>query len=424
MRLRVGCWLALGIAAAGLACAGWPGVSASPATLVNRVEVIAAPVLLTSAGRAARRVFGPAGGSRLARMVRAGGYAAVLILFLVKAGVERFEYAGLRGGAWLAGLWVGEIIFVVVIAAYVAGLTAVTASRPPAGPAALALGTAAGAVAGLVLVMLPPLGNPLHVPNAWLAVVHGVARGVALPLAMAGGVIAGLAAARRTPRRGSRLLLAESRARQGLAAGACAGAAAALVVSVAGVSAAALLPHRARPAPPAVANLHHLPLGVQDFEVSLSRSAAGYLLVLVFFPVLGAGLGAWGGLGVAGRPAPPPGDGGAGGGGGGSGGSPEPGPQPMPTGRRDQREDGRPFSLAGYLFPLPAGAIPSREQEDQDAPPGHRERAPVGGRSRSRCRSVRPRPSQGGFTDARCPAGTVMPRLERRTRTLSGHPRI
>jgi hypothetical protein len=376
----VGCWLALGMAAAGLASAGWPGTPAGPATLINRVEVIAAPVLLTSARWAAGRVFGPAGRNWLARIVRAGGYAAVFTLVLVKAEVERSEYAALRGGPWLAGLWVGEIIFLAVMAAYVAGITAVTARRTPASPAALATGALAGAGAGLVMTVLPPMGNPLHLTGAWLTVVHGLARGVAVPLVLGGGVAAGLMAARRTSLGGSRLPLSEVRARQGVAAGVCAGVAAALVVSVTGVSTAALLPYRPKSLPPALADLRHIPASVQAFEVSLGRSAAGYLIVLVFLPLVGAGLGAWGGLCAAGRAARPPG------GGGGGGWSPRPGPTPPPAGGRVRSEDRQPAILAEYLLQLPDGAIPS-EEEDENAPPARRERIPVGAGRRAAMRS-------------------------------------
>jgi hypothetical protein len=61
--------------------------------------------------------------------------------------------------------------------------------------------------------------------------------------------------------------------------------------------------------------------------VGFSRAAAGYLLVLIIFPLLGAGLGAWGGLFAAGNPGRRPGGGGDGGGGG-----HDPDPEPMPPG--------------------------------------------------------------------------------------------
>jgi hypothetical protein len=320
---RTGYWLAFGIAAAVLAVTGWPGTSPGPATWISRVDVMAAPALLAAAGWAARRAFGPPGGSRLARGVRAGGYLAVFALLLVKARAERSEYVAWRGGSWLAGLWTGEIVFLVAMAAYVAGLTAVTARRPPARPAALAVGTAAGTASGLVVLALPAMGNPLHIPGAALVVLHGVGWGVAIPLVLGGGVAAGLITARRTTDPGNVLPLSEVRARQGVAAGVCAGAVAALLVSLGGLIAAALAPHGAGPFPLPLPDARHVPVGVVEFEVSLSASAGGYLLPLAFFPVLGAGLGAWGGM-AAGQPA----RGGGGGGGGGPGGPVPPSPPP------------------------------------------------------------------------------------------------
>ena len=53
------------------------GAAASPATLINRVDVVAVVVMLAGLPWLARRVFGPAGGSWLARIVRVGSYAAV-----------------------------------------------------------------------------------------------------------------------------------------------------------------------------------------------------------------------------------------------------------------------------------------------------------------------------------------------------------
>ena len=323
---RTGYWLAFGAAATCLAVTAWPGAQADPATWINRVDVIVAPPLLAGAGWAACRAFGPPGGSRLARSVRAGGYLAVFALLLVKAPAERWQYAAWHGGVWLAGLWTGEILFLAALAAYVAGLTAVTARRPPVHPAALAVGSAAGVACGLVLLALPPMGDPLHIPATWLAVLHGLGRGVAIPLVLAGAIAAGLTAARRISGRAGVRPLSDLRARQGVAAGACAGAAAALLVSLAGLSATALLAHGAGPFPLAVPVARHVPPSVAVLEVSLSVSAAGCLLPLLVFPVLGAGLGAWGGMAV-GQPAP-----GHGGGGGGGSDAPVP-PCPPPDGR-------------------------------------------------------------------------------------------
>jgi hypothetical protein len=337
---RSGYWLAFGTAAAVLAVTGWPGTSPGPATWISRVDVIAAPVLLAGAGWAARRAFGPPGDGRLARSVRAGGYLAVFALLLVKTRAERSQYVAWRGGPWLAGLWTGEIVFLLAMAAYVAGLTAVTARRSPARPTALAVGTAVGTASSLVILALPAMGNPLHVPGSALVILHGVGWGVAIPLVLGGGVAAGLITARRITVRGDVLPLSDLRARQGVAAGLCTGAAAALLVSLAGLSTAALAPHGPGPFPLPLPVARHVPPNVVEWEVSVGASAAGYLLPLVIFPVLGAGLGAWGGM-VAGQPA-------RGGGGGGGGGPYEPVLPSPPPGGQSLEEDREPeLALSG-----------------------------------------------------------------------------
>ena len=384
-------------AAAGLVWAGWPGSPANPATLINRVDVVAVVAMLAGLPWLARREFGPAGGSWLARIVRVGSYAAVFGLVLVKAQVERSEYAVHSGRAWLAGVWAGKIIFLLVIAAYVAGILAVTARRPPFSPVALAIGAGAGAAAGLLMYALPPVGRWPHITMGWLASAYGVARVLALPLALGMGIAAGLVAARRAGRRRQQLPLADVRARQGMATGLCAGAAAALVFCVLSTGTVALLPHMVKPLlwvfndprptlltfggsplprPPGGSfpgghlrhpGMHNL--GLYQFEMSVADTAAGYLLALICFPLFGAGLGAWGGLFAAGHPGRRPG-----GGGGGGGGEPEPGPPP-PDGGRRAADDRQPAMLRGYLHELPGFPAPGDEPAVAPVPP---EKVPAG----------------------------------------------
>ena len=299
--------------------------------LISQVDAVATPVLLAVAWRGARRVFGPAGPGRLARYVRAGGYLALSALVLVKALFERFAYSAWHGGPWLGGLWTGEVIFLAALAVYVGGLTRATARRPAVSPA-LSVGIVAGAAGAVLLLALPPFGDPLRIPNPGLLNILG--RGVAIPLVLAGGIVAGRMTARRASGRGSRLPLADVRARQGVAAGLCAGAVAALILAVAGDAAAVLQPHVSHFPPVLLANSRHVPPSVVEFDTSLTASAGGYLFPLIFLPVLGAGLGAWGGLPGAGQPAP--GDNGGGGGGGGPDGPAEP---PPPSGGRSLDEE-------------------------------------------------------------------------------------
>ena len=150
MPRRIACWLALAAASVAVLWVGWIGPAGRPATLLTRVDVVTAVLILAVAPWPARRRFGPTGTGWLARAVRVLGYAAVFALLLVKAEVERRDGIAPTSHAELAGAWTGEIVFLLVLAAYAAGLLAVTAQRPPAGHTALAIGTVAGVAAGLV----------------------------------------------------------------------------------------------------------------------------------------------------------------------------------------------------------------------------------------------------------------------------------
>jgi hypothetical protein len=329
-------WVASALAAAALAWAAWPGAPANPATLIGRVDVIATVLILAGLPLVVRPKFGRCGSTRLPRLLRTTGYAAVFMLMLVKADVERVEMRQFSGVS-LAGVWAGEVVFLLVIAAYVTALLAVTAERPPARPATLAIGTGVGVLLGLAVFVIRPMANHVHIANRWLADLYDLGKAAAVALVLYAAIRAAIAAARRTSKRDSTLPITDARARQGFAAGLCLGVAAALLVSVLGITTIALLPHtagsiqwtlpgrifdpsRGRPLTPDY---------VTDFEVSVSHAAAGYLLVLILFPVLGAGLGAWGGLFASGNSGQMPG------GGGGGGGPKDPAPEPgSPDGGR------------------------------------------------------------------------------------------
>jgi hypothetical protein len=380
MPRRIACslaFVAFAAAAAGLVRAGWPGAPGNPATLINRVDVIATVALLAGLPWAVRRRFGPAADSWLAWLVRAGGYAAIFALVAVKSGVARSEYTTVAHRHLLPGVWTGEVFFLVLLTACVAGLLVVTARRSPAGPPALAVGIRTGVAAGLLLSALPPMGHPLHLQNVYLAWGYDAARVLSMLAMMGATLAAGMAAARRTSGRGSRLPVADARARQGFAAGLCAGTAAALLAALLGLCTIALLPQEANrlawtrpyrytiPASPQWTHPYRtaLPDGVYQFEVGASDSAGGFLSVLVLYPLFGAGLGAWGGLYAAGGSRRRPG----GGGGGGEG--PDPVPPPPDDGAR--RDDERVPALlrGGYLRELPVAPDLSPDLEEEPAAP-------------------------------------------------------
>ncbi len=302
---RLGYPLAFAAAAAGATWSAWSGPAGDSAMVVNRVDVITIAVILAGLPWAIRRAHGPVGGGRLARLVRTGGYVAVLALVVVKAAVERVADAPPNNLQGSARAWVGEVVFLAVMAGYAAVILAFTARRSPAAPATVAIGTATGAVIGVLLFALGPLGFPLRFTGPWPAGLYDAAIAVGALLALCAPVAAGLAATRRA----RRSLPASSRWRQGAMAGLCTGAAAALVVAVLSTATIAMLPynsglehwaagHIGQWAPVASRGESFYGYG-QDprlgYVAGNSAFAAGYLIVLLLGPLFGCGFGAWAG---------------------------------------------------------------------------------------------------------------------------------
>jgi hypothetical protein len=326
MPRKIGYWVALSVAAAGVVGAAWPGAPGNPATLISRVGAIAIASTIAILHWPVRRRFGPIGTTWTARIVRITGFGLVFALILVKAAVERHEFARLAGRPALTGVWVGEIVFLVVIAAYLTGLLAITARRPPASTAAIVIGTGAGVLLGLAVYVLRPLDNPMHIPNGGLAALFEITKVMAVPAVFAAAITAVVMAARRTSRRerdGARPLT-QVRARQGVAAGLCVGITCALLVSVLGIATIALAPHAASSIQWTIPGRDLPASSVYRFEVNVSRAAAGYLLILVIFPFIGAGIGACGLLAAGNKGLRP--------GGGGGGGTRPPKPKTPPSG--------------------------------------------------------------------------------------------
>jgi hypothetical protein len=178
MRRRIGNATLFAVAALA-AWAAWPGTAASFAASVGRVDVITVVVLLGGLTLAARRVFGPPGGSRAARFLRVGAYVAILALIPAKNVIEQVLDVPPGGGidlrlyrlvasAGFGNSWGGEILFLVVIALYTAAILWLTSQRSRVAPATLAVGAGAGIAAGVVLYAVVPLGLSNAATNPWL----------------------------------------------------------------------------------------------------------------------------------------------------------------------------------------------------------------------------------------------------------------
>ena len=289
--------------AAGMTWIGWPGASSNSATPLNRVYVVGTVLLLALLPVLVRRRFGPVRGGWAPRAARVGGYAMVLALIAAKIAKDRY---GSKLGAYFVivpGLWVLDIVLLLVIAGYVAGLLILTSQRIRLTRSGLPIAIAFGAVTAGVLYMLAPLSvgvDPASPSLKW----WGLA-GLALPAAT-GLLVSRLAAREARPA----VLTAEQGARQGSLAACCAMATAALLLALLTSVTIALFPHRVplqnNPPPPAGGGCETcdpndtvIPPGLRhEYLVELSVGQAGQMsfALLLLAPFLGAGLGA-----VAGR---------------------------------------------------------------------------------------------------------------------------
>ena len=121
--------LAFAAGAVGLVWVGWPGASSNSATPLNRVYVTGTVVALAVLPWVVRRYFGPVRGGWAPRAARVAGYALVLALIAAKAVKDR---DGSRLGTYFVmvpGLWAMEIVLLLVIVGYLAGLLILTSQR-------------------------------------------------------------------------------------------------------------------------------------------------------------------------------------------------------------------------------------------------------------------------------------------------------
>jgi hypothetical protein len=244
------------------------------------------------------RARGPVAGGQLPRLLRAGGYGAVLALVLAKTAVRRVADAPPNNLGGAPGAWMGEAVFLAVMTGYAAVILACTARRSPAVGDAVVTGTATGTALGVMAYALGPLGFPLRFAGPWPTRLYDAAMVLGVLLALCAPVAAGLAGTRGAAvRRGGR-------ARQGAMAGLCTGVAAALVVAVLSTATIALLPYDAGLRDWAVGHIGHwLPAvghwgpvvgpGTRvGYVAGNSAFAEGYLIVLVLGPLFGGALGA------------------------------------------------------------------------------------------------------------------------------------
>ena len=307
---RIGSAMLFAAAAAVAAWAAWPGSPASFATPGVRGYVIAMVLLLAGLPLLARPFLGPAGGSRAARFLRAGTCAALLALLPAEAAVCQFAETPPRGGAdlrlYLLIAWkVGgkeplRILFLVLMALYVAAIFWMTSRRSRVAPATLAAGTAAGIALGLVMYAVAPLGLSTAATNPWLpgSDVDPLVL-LAWLLLLCGPAAAAVVADRRYTASGGTSPPAGARVRQMMAAGLLTSLAGALIVTVLGMGTTAVmlkaawlrdwLYHGQRlryGVQNLSADLRTLPAIAYSHQLTGSVDAGGLNAIIIFFPLI------------------------------------------------------------------------------------------------------------------------------------------
>ena len=266
-----------------------------------------------AAGRAAAAgtpVPRAAGGSRAARFLRVGTCAALLALMPAEAAVYQFAETPPRGGtdlrlylliAWkVGGKEPLKILFLVLMALYVAAIFWMTSRRSRIAPATLAVGTGAGIALGLVMYAVAPLGLSKAATNPWLpgSDIDPLVL-LAWLLLLGGPVAAAVVADRRCTASGSALPPAGARVRQMMAAGLLTSLVGALLVNVLGMGTTSVMlraawlrdwlyhgQHLLYGVQNLSADLRTLPAIAYSHELTGSVDAGVLNVIIIFFPLI------------------------------------------------------------------------------------------------------------------------------------------
>ena len=366
---RVGRVLLFAAAAALMAWATWPGAAAGTVAAFARADVITTVLLLTVLPVVARRLFGPVQPSRLARFLRVSAYAAILTLVPAKAAAARFAYAvphNIHDRRLFLAVHPDlaprpkygtlEVVFLLVVAAYLTAIFWATSRRSPVTPATMAIGTGGGVLFSAVMYAVTPLGLNKYATNPWLRG-SAVDPLMALAWVLLFGVPVAVAilAGRRHPGPAGSGPGMKTKMGQGVVAGILASLSGALVVTVAGTGTIALMLHAAWLRTLFGHGQHLNAVVLYSHELDASSNAQGYLLMCLAFPVIGLFMGAmaagvvWGSASAAGQGGPPGGG--------------EPGPTPdQPDGGRRAAADGGVERVTADPFPGPG------RDDDEDRP--------------------------------------------------------
>jgi hypothetical protein len=299
-------------AAGGAAWVAWPRSPASAATSLDRAYVITMVSVLAVLPLLARPFLGPVAESRAARILRAGGYVALLALMPAYTAVRQFDTTPPHG---LADLRVYHLIaqppgvphlgklvlLLVVMTLYVPAIVWLTSKRSGIAPTTLTVAGGTGIAFGLVLYAVAPLGlSKAGATNPWLpgSDVDPLVL-VAWVLLLAGPVVAGVVADRRYRASCSSPPPAAARVRQVMAAGLLTSLCGGLFVTVLGTGTIVAMiktawlrnwlyhgHHLLSGVQTLSADLRTLPVVAYSHQVSGAADMSGLFAVCLAFPVI------------------------------------------------------------------------------------------------------------------------------------------
>ncbi len=298
--------LAFAAGAVALLWIGWPGASTDSATPVNRTYILGTLILLAGLPLLVRRYVGPVRPGWGPRLVRVGGYAVVLALIAATAVQQRI---GSQLGEYfpvILPVWAMDVGFLLILAAYVAGLLILTSRSVQFTRWVLPTALGIGALTAGALYSLAPFGINDTAETASHSL-HGGPVVISDYLVLACFLLAALAVPVAVHAAATRLADRDTRpgiltpARQALLATAGAMAAAAMLVALFTTLTIALMPHHftgteqagngicptCEPSTIVIpTNLRH----EYDFEESVNGAGDGGLALLIV-PLIGAAVG-------------------------------------------------------------------------------------------------------------------------------------
>jgi hypothetical protein len=308
---RLGRAAVFAVAAAFAAWAAWPQPGVGHAA-ESQFHVIATVLLLAGLPLLARRFFGPASPGRAGRSLRVFCCAAVLAFLPALAVVEAFAnltpaqpayryifciaqgWSNTQGCGGVPGRstggppWAGEIVLMLLTIGYLGVILFLTSRRSQVTRSTLAIGAGMGLLFGVVMFAVAPLGLNKWATDPWLpGSTADPLVALAWILLFGGPAAAAVLAARRCRRPDGTKPPYTVRIGQGIAAGVLANGTAALFTAALGTGTVALMLKSAW-------LLHWLNHGQQltaavtyRDEIYADTGAFAYVVMLIFFPVIG-----------------------------------------------------------------------------------------------------------------------------------------